>query len=552
VPSHGYFARRDAGTKKHKDLERLFDANWYLRRYPEAAAAAGGPLSHYLKSGAAAGYDPHPMFCTSWYLERYPDVASVGMNPLAHYVTHGAFEGRDPHPLFDTSWYLKQYPETSLRELNPLIDYIEHGSGEGRKPNQLFSGPSDWEMDQGVAALARAKYDWEIDRVPPKPRARRPARMFTSGMALVLSRLGKVFYRQSRFRLASLGFRAAYLISSARRDEPLAFLAKCAIRQGHFDQAFAWFVRRANLSPSSEPIVRATMPLVSKRRTTGGAVGVVTSFMPRRIEAQRAALQSWRAAGLSVVSVNSISEAVELRGHFPDVTFNLIDRPIEDIRGRPFVPIRAMIQAAKESSAEICGIINSDIEFRGDESFFDVVRREAPGALVFGNRIDVTDATARSGKAFRNGYDFFFWSRENSDLLEETPMVLGLPWWDFWLPMHAHSQGLKIKRLVTSAMIHLVHPIGWDTPNFVKMGQRCSAILASTYGRWSDESPPADRTFLHRFFATAATIPVERHPETALRRIGVVCDLVNCLIDALSETLISPDAPVATGTMDLV
>jgi hypothetical protein len=57
---------------------------------------------------------------------------------------------------------------------------------------------------------------------------------------------------------------------------------------------------------------------------------------------------------------------------------------------------------------------------------------------------------------------------------------------------------------------------------------------------------------LHRFFATAATIPVERHPQTALRRIGVVCDLANSLIDALSETLILPDAPLATGTADLL
>jgi hypothetical protein len=370
--------------------------------------------------------------------------------------------------------------------------------------------------------------------------------------ALVLSRLGKLFYGQSRFRLASLGFRAAYLISWARRDEPLAFLAKCAIRHGDFDQAFGWFVRRANLIPSTEPIVHAAMPVVSQCRPTGRAVGVVTSFMPRRIEAQRAALQSWRAAGLSVVSVNSRSEAAAMREHFPDVTFKLIDRPIEDIRGRPFVPIRAIIQAAKESSADICGIVNSDIEFRGDGSFFDLVRREAPGALVFGNRIDAADAAATSGKEFRNGYDFFFWSRENSDLLEETRMVLGLPWWDFWLPLHAHSQGLKIKRVVTSAMIHFVHPIGWDTANFAKFGQRCAASLASTYGRWSDESPPAGRAFLHRFFATAATIPVDRHPASALRRVGALCDLVNCLIDALSETLTLPDAPLAAGTLDLV
>ena len=167
MPSHSYFARREASTKMRKDLELLFDANWYLRRYTDAAAGGVGPLTHYLKSGAAAGYDPHPTFCTTWYLDRYPDVASVGVNPLVHYVEHGAFEGRDPHPLFDTSWYLKRYPEVSLSGLNPLIHYIEYGVAQGYRPGPLFSGPADWEMDRGVAAVARAKYGWEgcLDRL---------------------------------------------------------------------------------------------------------------------------------------------------------------------------------------------------------------------------------------------------------------------------------------------------------------------------------------------------------------------------------------------------
>ena len=162
MPFHTCFARRDVSTGKRKDLELLFNADWYLKHYPEAAAAGVSPLTHYLKSGAATGYDPHPMFCTTWYLDRYPDVAATGMNPLVHYVKHGAFEGRDPHPLFDTSWYLKRYPEESLGELNPLLHYIEHGVGESRKPGPLFLSPADWEMDHGVAAVARGNYDWGI------------------------------------------------------------------------------------------------------------------------------------------------------------------------------------------------------------------------------------------------------------------------------------------------------------------------------------------------------------------------------------------------------
>ena len=203
-------------------------------------------------------------------------------------------------------------------------------------------------------------------------------------------------------------------------------------------------------------------PPVARGLSAHGKIVVVTSFMPRRIEAQRAALQSWRDAGVSVVSVNSSSEAAALREHFPDVTFRN-RRDFRDKRGRPCVPIAALIEAAKESHADICGIVNSDIEFRGDFTFsLTWCARRCRVRLIFGNRIDYPDAARTGGQAFRLGYDFFFWQGENSTLLEDNSMVLGLPWWDFWLPLHAYGQGLRTKRFVTCSMAHIAHPIGYD------------------------------------------------------------------------------------------
>ena len=83
----------------------LFDATWYLRRYPDVRDV-GGPLRHYLERGAAEGRDPNPLFDSDWYLQEYPDVAQTGMNPLLHYLRYGALEGRNPQPFFDTRWYL--------------------------------------------------------------------------------------------------------------------------------------------------------------------------------------------------------------------------------------------------------------------------------------------------------------------------------------------------------------------------------------------------------------------------------------------------------------
>jgi hypothetical protein len=76
----------------------LFDPEWYLRVYPDVAAAGEDPLIHYLRKGVVEGRNPNPRFNTDAYLRRYPDVAAMGLNPLVHYAMRGATEKRDPGP----------------------------------------------------------------------------------------------------------------------------------------------------------------------------------------------------------------------------------------------------------------------------------------------------------------------------------------------------------------------------------------------------------------------------------------------------------------------
>jgi SAM-dependent methyltransferase len=68
----------------------LFDAAWYQAAHPEAQ----DPIYHYLREGAAAGFDPSPRFNTRAYLSEHKDVAEVGVNPLIHYLRYGIREGR--------------------------------------------------------------------------------------------------------------------------------------------------------------------------------------------------------------------------------------------------------------------------------------------------------------------------------------------------------------------------------------------------------------------------------------------------------------------------
>jgi 2-polyprenyl-3-methyl-5-hydroxy-6-metoxy-1,4-benzoquinol methylase len=117
--------------------EPLFDTGYYLRTYPDVAAAGVDPYEHYIHFGAAEGRDPQALFDTTYYLERYPDVAMSGMNALKHYAQVGAAEGRDPHPLFDASYYAGQAHLAETGE-NALLHYCKYGFKAGLSTHSLF------------------------------------------------------------------------------------------------------------------------------------------------------------------------------------------------------------------------------------------------------------------------------------------------------------------------------------------------------------------------------------------------------------------------------
>ncbi len=178
----------------------LFDRGWYLSKHPEVAHAGADPILHYYWTGAAAGYDPHPLFDGFWYLATYPEVARLGRNPLAHYIREGSAAGHDPHPLFDSAHYLSgrarpattvlehylartredgeafavnamfdgalylaEHPAAAASGLDPLIHYVTAGATAGYAPHPLFDASwyaarypdcTGYPADEGVRALA--------------------------------------------------------------------------------------------------------------------------------------------------------------------------------------------------------------------------------------------------------------------------------------------------------------------------------------------------------------------------------------------------------------
>lgn len=147
------------GWRLGRSPHPLFAAGWYLGNHPDVRAAGVDPLRHFVEVGWALGYDPHPLFSISWYLDQGPDVAAAAMNPLAHYLQFGWQEGRDPHPLFDTDHYLEIRPDVAAAGVNPLAHYVEHGWRERTPPSRVFD-PRYYELTTPASTASTLPQYW--------------------------------------------------------------------------------------------------------------------------------------------------------------------------------------------------------------------------------------------------------------------------------------------------------------------------------------------------------------------------------------------------------
>src|ERR1700730_12372203 len=70
--------RLTARNRRLIEKSGLFDASWYLKQAPEAAASKLDPLEHYFYVGWKKGLSPSPHFDAAWYRAFYNDVGAAG------------------------------------------------------------------------------------------------------------------------------------------------------------------------------------------------------------------------------------------------------------------------------------------------------------------------------------------------------------------------------------------------------------------------------------------------------------------------------------------
>jgi GT2 family glycosyltransferase len=130
----------------------VFDAAWYLARYPDVRSAIGdagdsGVLSFYLEQGQKLGHSPNIWFDETWYVRQYADAATAVRDGRAKSgfdaYCLGFFYHTSPHWLFNEAYYRQRYDLTDEilandSAANGYDHYLRYGCKENRIGHRLF------------------------------------------------------------------------------------------------------------------------------------------------------------------------------------------------------------------------------------------------------------------------------------------------------------------------------------------------------------------------------------------------------------------------------
>lgn len=288
-------------------------------------------------------------------------------------------------------------------------------------------------------------------------------------------------------------------------------------------------------------------------------IGVYTSLPPRLTRRTAdgrdlgmpylaGCVASWRRQGLAVRSVHYEEERALIAAPLDGVEYLFLPRPSSAEPGNPKPALASLLAAAGAAAEPVCAIANADLLVRPVAGLADRLRREAEGALVISSRLDLDDPWAETGTVYRDGYDVFVFDRALASALPDLGLIMGEPWWDYWLPLTAAFRGVRLKRTPTPFALHLRHPLAYSD----RLWRRFGRVL---YDHVTGAALRADPGGLARAFVAELEDTLGRHDPASLDKATLLRFSAFCVrwLERCAEPLALPPAeplPIAAQLGD--
>ncbi|APT30081.1 hypothetical protein MCBMB27_00790 [Methylobacterium phyllosphaerae] len=202
------------------------------------------------------------------------------------------------------------------------------------------------------------------------------------------------------------------------------------------------------------PTLATSLAPHPERRITGGReIGRLNQYR---------CIESWRASGFHVFSVNAADEADAVRTAYPDVPVIVAERDARGLCGRPLIPVSEMIRALRGAGVTWGGIASADVRVAAPGLLLHVAGEGRNRDMaVFLNRANVAHPCDEAGELDSGGPSAVLFDVRHSAALDFEPFALGLPGWGRALAMTLLLAGSQAYSPVGAVLRHLDHPKLW-------------------------------------------------------------------------------------------
>ena len=201
--------------------------------------------------------------------------------------------------------------------------------------------------------------------------------------------------------------------------------------------------------------VVTSIPPITKRPLSGSVYDFGAAY-------QAQCVRSWIDAGFQVLSVNAPEEIEIVAGLFPNIKVLRAKRDERGRFGRPLVPISELIDALREAGEPFGGIINADIRLQNFPEIRKLCDSLRLKQLAYVKRQDIGSPTDIFGRPYSFGIDAFFFDVEAVSSLDLRDLTLGVPWWDYYVPLDALFSGIELFEWPHQIAQHLWHAQKWE------------------------------------------------------------------------------------------
>jgi len=210
-------------------------------------------------------------------------------------------------------------------------------------------------------------------------------------------------------------------------------------------------------------------------------MNVFTTINPYgNFEAQNEAMSSW-ASYFTVYSVNTKDDISKVKDLYPYIKFietkDTFDFNISVFMNPPFtntnknkrlVKLNSILDSIVKTKGQYFCIVNSDIIIKTDQLNSFINDTYLSNGLIISTRYELEgDVVTRP---FSSGYDIFIFDKKNIDILFNDNYVIGMPWWDYWIPLIS-LKSLNLYHIDEQIFFHRTHDTNYNPEYWIRFGE---------------------------------------------------------------------------------